>query len=64
MEYECTCGRTFKAEHINLEDDYFDQHDGEQYNVVWLETCPYCGREYMITEYYRRTDAKIEEVEE
>lgn len=64
MEYECTCGKTFEAEHINLEDDYFDQHDGEQYIVVWLETCPYCGREYMITEYYRRIDAKIEEVEE
>ena len=64
MEYECTCGRTFKAEHINLEDDYFDQYDGEQYNVVWLETCPYCGREYMITEYYKRIDAEIKEVEE
>ena len=64
MEYECTCGKTFKAEHINLEDDYFDQHDGEQYNVVWLETCPRCGKEYMITEYYRITDVEIKEVEE
>ena len=64
MEYECTCGKKFKAEHINLEDDYCDQHDGEQYNVVWLETWPLCGKEYMITEHYRRTGAEIKEVEE